>query len=186
MTKVTRYIESKVDYFNINKGDLCQVVEEDKIFVKVVKVGMTQVHYLYNFELQDVKVEKERVWEAAVQPLVFFLAATTSISAGRSYNDILLMIDGGEMPSPDEMCKRGDLAPTIFTNELFKLMDDVDVEFKDDLIDSLLDGHMAEYVRNVFIHVFYKVNYQTLKSIVTNWEHYRDVVKTAHEESKEA
>ena len=184
--KNTRYVEAKVDYFNITKGDLCQVIWEDgEIFVKVVKVGMTQVHYMYNFEIQDVKVTKEQIWKSTIEPIVLFLAASPSVSSGRSYNDILLMIDGGDMPRPSTMNNRGDMAPTIFMNELFKLLEDTKVEFKDDLIDSLLCGEMDKYARDLFIHMFYVLNYRTLESMAANWIHYKDVVTTAHKLTQE-
>lgn len=178
------YVTSNVEYFNVAEGDLCQVVERCGIFIKVVKVGMSQVHYLYNFECEVAEPTQKEVWEAAIKPLVFFLAATNSVSAGRSYNDILLAIDGAEMPSHESMSERGDLAPTSFVNELFKLMDDVDVDGKDDMIDSLLDGDMAVYARNLFIKVFYHVNFPTLNHMVKHWDEYKTVVTTAHELSK--
>lgn len=179
-----RYVRAKVDYFNIAAGDLCVVVDDktDGIFIKVVKVGMDQVHYLYNFEFEDTNPTKECVWKAALKPLAQFLAATKSVSAGRTYNDILLEIDGGEMPHPDEYAKRGDLAPTIFFNEFLKLVGTLDVELFDDMVDALLDEEtkLFQHSQDLYVHSFYIFKYSELHAITENWASFKDVVTGAH------
>lgn len=171
-----KYIKSKVDYFNILTGDLCEVVEVSEIFVKVVKVGLDQIHYLYNFEFDVVEPSKEEVWEAYLTPIVQVLASCNSISSGRSYNDILIMIDGGEMPPVEDFENRGDLAPSTLPNEVFKFIGDCD---DDEMIDSILCGDMHDFICKKFIHTFYVMRYAQLSSVVKHWGSLKDLVMAA-------
>ncbi|AGG58178.1 hypothetical protein VPDG_00016 [Vibrio phage henriette 12B8] len=174
------YVKSKVNYSNVNEGDLCKVIAKHDIYIEVVKVGMTQIHYLYNFEAEEVKISRDELWRNTIKSVVLFLAGTNSNSAGRAFNDVLLHIDGGDLPSPESMKRMGDLAPPTLINEVLKVMGDVDVEFRDDMIDDMLLGNLARYIDNLFIHAFYTMNLKTIKDMVDNWAHYGSIVKTAH------
>lgn len=176
-----KYVKSNVDYHNIIEGDLCKVVEECDIFIKVVKVGMTQVHYLYNFEFTDAAPSLHEVWHQALKSPVQFLASTKSVSAGRAYNDILLFIDGGKVPAPIDMNRKGELAPQSLFSELLKTIGDINVERKDDMIDGLLDGTLERYVSNLFVSTFYFMQYSTIKYMVERWATYGPMVKGAHD-----
>lgn len=190
-----QYVEVNTDYGNLLAGDICEVVytdrkgelcdanEEYKLFTKVVKVGMTQVHYLYSFEFKTIEIEKEDVWKLTLSPLVYFLAGTQSISSGRSFNDILREIDGGEMPSADDMQERGDLCPSSLLRELLKLLEENDND--EDMIDELIDGSMYKFVTDLFISAFYAYNYQTISHMVDNWAYYSQMVAAVNDTIEE-
>lgn len=180
-------LRSKVEYFNIAKGDLVFVVEEGSIFKKVVKVGvgMSQIHYMYNFELEDVEATQrilDTYYQQRILPIVSILASSkTSISHNRMFNDILLELNGREPKTPDAFRTRPDLAPDSLIREVLKMLGGMGVE--DVIIDELLDGKLYNYMRRKFVHIFYTLNYDEIRKMAMNWETYKPFIVKMREDT---
>lgn len=200
-TQPTRFV-STTDYFGISAGNHVNIIETvqgsgqvptiHKCLVSrykeeghwdqtnpkkpeyiVTKEGGDAIHYLYDFEVKEYDVKK------IIEDGIMFLAGTNSVSAGRALTDILIHIDGGEMP---EKLTDWRLCPSSFIQELFKVVGDQGLTVDDAL--DIADGKLTKKAMRRFVEVYYRVNFQHIAQGVKHWDTLKTVVGATQSEVK--
>jgi hypothetical protein len=128
--------------------------------------------------MSELTKEQIKEWKVKLEEGVMFSVGTEiQLSRKGAFINIARFADG-KVPSDKHMMHQGHLVPQLFFQEFMKMNADTCLKdvTEDVVTDLMTDGVLYKFICDLFIHAYFKVNYEEMYNCITHWETWKGVL----------
>ena len=135
--------------------------------------------------MSELSKEELKEWKCKLEEGVFFMVGVEIKNRRKAAFINICRFANGSVVTEKHMMHQGHLAGQLFLSEFMKCNADKCLEgAPEEVIDSVISGKLYKYISDLFIHAYFKLEYNTIMSTITHWSDWKgvlDVVNTSQE-----